>query len=1152
VPTRNAARAARRGKRTAAGASGASGPVGRDDVLAQLRRSVDDAVAGRGQVVLLTGEAGIGKTTMLTEAAQYAESRGARTAWGWGWPDEGAPGYWLWAQVTRALGLDALPGGGLLPGGGAPPPGSAATGVPAATGLPMAAAPAASAETDAAPASARFQLFDEVASRLLAESRIQPLTILLDDLQWADEPSLLLLDFLARRLPAGSAAVIGSYRDVGPVPGEVLERLSARSTVLPLAGLPAAAVTQLLARVAGDDQAASLGAEVHRRTGGNPFFVQQLSWLLKSGTGGLPPGIRQALDQRFAELTERCAAILSAAAVAGQRFTASLVASVTGEAADQVAAALGDAVQARVLAGDPPDGYRFAHDLFREFAAQRLAASARAQLHLRIGTALAAGLARGEEVSLAELAGHFVQADPGSRLARDYSAAAAREATGRLAYEEAVRHWERALAATGDAADDRLETLLELAEARRRAGAGQDAGRAFVRAAGLARSAGNAHGLARAALGLHAIGRRSWWPPDELVAVLSEALAALGDEAATDKAAAGDAAPGEAAAGDAAPGEAATGDAAPGETAAGDAGPGETALGEAGQGAAADAALRPQVMAALARVLAWHGRDLPRAQQLAQDAVAAARLAGDPGLVASCLLAQHNVIWRPGTAGERRALAAAVIELARDAGDAELVIEARLLAAADLMELADPAFRTELEEFLRLAGVSGQPRFRYAAMVRRATLALLAGRLAEAQRLIDQAAVLGEECGEPGAADVWGDQVFDLMAAQGRLGELVGVALEMFPDPDSRQARGVQAMALLAAGSRSQAAEVIAPALEDLTAPPANQQLLGEAAFAAQMAAEFGARPLAELLHAALMPYAGQAVVSGVVVTFRGAVAHHLGMLAAVLGRPAEAAGHLEHAIAVHERLGALPWTLRSRYELAGIWMQDPARRDAAVTTLAEVAAEAHRIGMLQLARDAEARGFAAGQTPVTSGELSRDGALWTLSYGGVTARMRHAKGLADLAVLLATPGRLVPAAELVAAAGAGELGLAGLRLGSDEIFDATARRQITERLADLDDEIAEAESWADPYRAERAREEKDALLQELASAAGLAGRPRRLGDQSERARKTVTARIRDIIDRIEQVHPALGAHLRASVTTGTQCAYSPATPVSWRVTSGT
>jgi len=359
-----------------------------------------------------------------------------------------------------------------------------------------------------------------------------------------------------------------------------------------------------------------------------------------------------------------------------------------------------------------------------------------------------------------------------------------------------------------------------------------------------------------------------------------------------------------------------------------------------------------------------------------------------------------------------------VIEFARDAGDAELVIEAPLLAAADLMELADPAFRGELEEFLRLAGASGQPRLRYAAMVRRAMLTLLAGRLSEAQRLIDQAAVLGGECGEPGAAEVWGDQVFELMAAQGRLGELAGVALDMFPDPDSRQARGVQAMALLAVGSRAQAAEVIAPTLEDLTPPPANQQLLGEASFAAQLAADFGARPLAERLHAALMPYADQAVVSGVAVT------------------------------------------------------------------------DAHRIGMQQLARDAEARGFAAGQAPVTSGELSRDGMLWTLSYGGVTTRMRHAKGLSDLAVLLTAPGRPVAAADLVAAAGAGEAGLAGLRLGSDEVFDATARRQITERLADLDDEIAEAESWADPYRAERARDEKDALLRSWPAPPGWSAAP--------------------------------------------------------------
>jgi len=228
--------------------------------------------------------------------------------------------------------------------------------------------------------------------------------------------------------------------------------------------------------------------------------------------------------------------------------------------------------------------------------------------------------------------------------------------------------------------------------------------------------------------------------------------------------------------------------------------------------------------------------------------------------------------------------------------------------------------------------------------------------------------------------------------------------------------------------------------------------------------------------------------------------------------------------------------------------LREPERHQAAVSALADVAHAASALGLAQLARDAEAAGFAAGQVPVTDGVFARDGAMWTLTYGGVTVRMRDAKGLADLAILLASAGRQVPAADLVAAAGAGQAGRADLWLGADEVLDATARRQIRARLADLGEDIAEAESWSDPERAARARAERDALLHELAAAAGPGGRARLLGDQSERARKAVTARIRDIIGRIEQVHPALGAHLRASVTTGTHCAYSPPTPVSWRL----
>jgi len=558
--------------------------------------------------------------------------------------------------------------------------------------------------------------------------------------------------------------------------------------------------------------------------------------------------------------------------------------------------------------------------------------------------------------------------------------------------------------------------------------------------------------------------------------------------------------------------------------------------------------LRLHVMASLSRALAWHGLDLPRARTLAAEAVSAARAAGDPTTLAACLLAQHHAVWAPGTAPERLRIAADVVEVAERAADDEILLEARLLAATDRLELADPAFRAELDEFLRLAAASRQPRFRYAALVRRAALALLAGRLEEASQLIGQAEILGEECGEPGVRDVRYDQGWDLLTAQGRLGELAGTLPEMFPDPESVQARGSRAQVLIAAGARDEAAEVVAPLLDrGPEVMPANHQRLIGLAYAAEVTAALGIVPAAERIYLALEPFADRAVVSGVTVTFKGAVAHHLGVLAAVLGRTA-AASHLEQAVATHDRLGAVTWSLRSQYELARVRLDQPGRREGAVSALAEVARKARTLGLAQLARDAEAAGFAAGQVPVTEGVFARDGAMWTLSYGGVTARMRDAKGLSDLAVLLAAPGRQVPAADLIAAAGAGQSGLADLRMGADEVLDATARRQIRARLASLGEDIAEAESWNDPERAARARTERDALLRELTAAAGPAGQPRLLGDQSERARKAVTARIRDVIGRLEPVHPALAGHLRESVTTGTRCSYSPSTPVTWRL----
>ena len=1032
-----------------------TGLIGRDDLLAQLRRAAAEAAAGRGGLVLLTGEAGIGKTAVATAAAADAEGRGARIAWGWGWQGEGAPPWWPWVQVLRArtaaderlrrLAAELPWPARLLPDlpGAAPPPDAG----------------------ELAPV-ARFRLLDELTSVLLAAAEEGPLVVVLDDLQWADPPTLELRGFLARRLPAGRMLVLGTWRELDQPPDDprvpLLADLAAPATVVPMRALGDDEVAELVASLLGAEPEPALVADVRRRTGGNPFFVQQVTRLLAAGgPAGIPFGVGEAIRRRLARLAPACRDLLAAAAVAGPEFTAALLARATGQPAGVVRDLLSEAVRAQVVAAPPGPlaPYRFAHDLFREVLEDGLDAGDRARLHLHAAAALEAERDAGGAVPAARLASHFAQAgSAGEDAAIRYAALAAAEATRRLAHEEAARAWARALEVLdGSAQADpgrRAELLLELAAARRRAGDLPGSRQACLQAAELARAAGDARGLALAALGLHAVGTRSWpTVADELVPVLEEAAAGLGDR---------------------------------------------------------DPPLRARVLAALARELAWNGLDVERASSLAAEAAATAERTGDRATLAAALLARHNAGWAPPNAAERLAMASRIAELA-GGGDPELAAESHLLAAADLLELADPRFRTELAAFLRLAADLGQPRLRYAALTRRAMEALLAGRAGEAERLIAEAAALGREIGEPDVADVEHAQLWELRGLQGRRAELLGLTRTLFPD-DSPEGRFFPAMALLEQGDRAGAEAAAGPLLEAAVPPavPAGRTWVASMAFAAELAAALGARAACRWLYDALAPSAGGAAVIGAGIVFRGAVDHHLGVLAAALGEPGAAGAHLERALAAHERLGARAWAGWSRREL-------------------------------------ERLADGPGAAPVPgAGVFRRDGSLWTLAYAGRTVRMRDAKGLRDLAVLLASPGRPVAAADLVAAAAGEDAVPAGLRLGADQVLDDRARAEVRARLLDLEAEIDEAGRWHDPERAERAALERDALVAELAAATGLGGRARRLGDQSERARKTVTARIRDVLERVERAHPPLGAHLRASVTTGTWCSYSPATPTAW------
>lgn len=165
---------------------------------------------------------------------------------------------------------------------------------------------------------------------------------------------------------------------------------------------------------------------------------------------------------------------------------------------------------------------------------------------------------------------------------------------------------------------------------------------------------------------------------------------------------------------------------------------------------------------------------------------------------------------------------------------------------------------------------------------------------------------------------------------------------------------------------------------------------------------------------------------------------------------------------------------------------------------------------------------------------------MWVLCYADRQVHLPDAKGLHDLATLLAAPGQPVPAFTL--------LGRPQRPGGADPVLDERAKAAYRARLAELDAEIDEAGSWHDRHRAAKAGAERDALVHELTAAAGLGGRTRRLGDEAERTRKTVTARIRSTLQCIERAHPELGAHLRASVTTGMSCSYAPTEPTRWRL----
>ena len=508
--------------------------VGRAAEVEALLGAFDAVAAGSGRMVLVVGEPGIGKTRTIDELASTARNRGARVLVGRCYEGEGAPAFWPWVQILRAALGDRAPDETRADLAQAAP--DVAQLVPELRdALPEIAEPG-----NAEPEEARFRLFDGVTRYLLARASTEPVVVVLDDLHWADKPSLLLLRFLARAIRDARILVVGAYRDVEVRRGQPLAQLLGELTSephclrVPLRGLDRDEVARFVGRVHLPTETPALAERIHERTGGNPYFVEEIVRLLSVGGDSvdraLPEGVRDAIGRRLDGLSEECNRVLSLASVIGRDFALPALQRVAELPAEQLFEQLDEAVRARILRESPTSvgSYQFEHALVRETLYGELSAPRRAHLHARVGEALESLHQADLDAVLAELAHHFLQAAPAGNAEKavDFARLAAQRAQRLTAYEEGVGHCERALEALELANADELrrcELLVELGYAWALAGEREPSRRTFSAAAAIARERGAAELLAEAALGFGGLGEFGWGPDEQLRTLLEDA-----------------------------------------------------------------------------------------------------------------------------------------------------------------------------------------------------------------------------------------------------------------------------------------------------------------------------------------------------------------------------------------------------------------------------------------------------------------------------------------------------------------------------------------------------------------------------------------------------------------------------------------------------
>ncbi|WP_143015089.1 ATP-binding protein [Glycomyces harbinensis] len=995
--------------------------IGRAHQSAALRTTVERTVASHGGLALITGEAGIGKTALVTDVA--AAHRGDLTVlFATSWESEAVPEHWLWIQVLRSLrarlgdedwralhpapAVDALLGRG----DGAPP--------------------------------ADFELHDAVTQLLIGASQRGPLLIVLDDLHFADSGSIELLKFACQHTFFERILFVGTYRDSEIDPGHRLRArmlpLVAKATMIGLDGLDEDGVAALVRSTVGDAPDAATVAEITRRTGGNPFFVEQTARLWASGqpVDATTAGMRDALQRRIDQLPRPLVRMLTLASIGGREFHAAVMSQASGLDLHEIEGALDAACQTRLVRREP-DRYVFVHDLVRETLYNTMSGAEAAHHHGCVVRALVADESLQKLMLTTEIAHHAWLAgdDLDPETAVEFLARAGVESNSCLSIGGAEKYYRRAVERCTPAMRRRRVLLrLDLAGAVRWLGREDEARRIYDLALDEAEESGDPMLLTRAVMDVPQDQRL-----DELARLKADALEGLAGKAP------------------------------------------EPGL----------------------------DHDELTRKLLLQYMVAARRSGSDED-ISFGLWATHASNWGPGTAAQRQSIVEELTEITRRTGDMEMRLLASSLRWVVLLEQGDPAYRGQLAEFCALAENSDSERWHGGAHIDRAIVAMLQGRYDEAADHIEHSHYMAE--GDRSYTDLVNHLRWELQLARGE-------APELAPD-HVNSSFGVWHADLLSGITALQRGEIDrARRVRDRLEPEADLYGSWESLrlrFASELAVAEGDAEAVARLRERLAPHEGEWLVAMWGTSISGPVSHWLGTLAAAAGDTGRAAAHFKAAAEQADLLDAAPW------------------------------AEIARAAAAELAVPP------APQATANGAVFRREGSTWTLAYAGRVVHLPHTKGLADLHRLLSQPGVEAAAADLLAGYSGdhgGETVAADARLGGDDLLDPEARARYREHLETLDEQIDTAAALGDDARTAALDAERQALIDHLKAATGLGGRSRRLGDNHERARKSVTNRIRNTLKKIEDGHPALADHLKAAVATGAACVYRPgADAPDWRL----